>query len=143
MDYLIDMGMKTCRVCKLILDYSMFHRDKTRCDGFGYVCKVCKKSSSNKQKPPSKEKKAEYTRRYYQTANGRDVTLRQSKKWQKTEKGQHHIKVRLKKERDSLGDHYIKQLLAKGRFSMKFIPKEMVELKRLHLLIKRLMKEES
>lgn len=39
--------MKKCSCCKQMLDYSCFHRNKTRGDGLRAICKVC---AQNKQR---------------------------------------------------------------------------------------------
>lgn len=35
--------MKTCSKCKIEKEYSEFHTDKSKKDGYRYECKVCKR----------------------------------------------------------------------------------------------------
>lgn len=64
------MTTKVCTKCntnKLLKD---FYKDKTRVDGYSYVCKVCKKGKDRKYYLNNLEAKKKHSREYYQNNKG-------------------------------------------------------------------------
>lgn len=134
--------MKICSKCGALKIISDFYRDKSRADGYNYSCKTCIKALRVEFRAGVEQgKKAEYQRKYYRTDGGKEATLRAINKYQQSEHGRVKRNIAEQRSRDNLSDKYIKSSIARGRISMKVVPTEMVELKRVYLQIKRELKE--
>lgn len=57
--------MKTCTKCQVEKNYSEFTRDKSRLDGYEYVCKSCKKKRSDKYIAGNKLRIKKYSTAWY------------------------------------------------------------------------------
>ena len=62
--------MKICTKCKKQKPISEFHKDKSRKDGFRYVCKKCLGNYYQKWQQIHKVKITKYNKDYYQTIVG-------------------------------------------------------------------------
>lgn len=63
---------KRCSKCKKIKRFSEFYKDRTRKDGYRYVCKICQYES---------------LKEYRQTEHGKNICKKILRKYQRTQKG--------------------------------------------------------
>ena len=60
------MMTKSCSKCGEVKAYEMFSRDKSRKDGYSYVCKVCESDRRKTYYEANKDKIIEYNKAYYE-----------------------------------------------------------------------------
>lgn len=60
------MNTKICNQCKLEKDFEQFIKDKSRKDGFSYICKLCRNDQFKKYRQENKEKINDKNKKYYQ-----------------------------------------------------------------------------
>jgi hypothetical protein len=114
---------KVCSKCGEKKIFSEFHKDKKKSFGVSHVCKICKKKFDKKYKAENKEKRT-VQHRIWASINKEKIRASQRKFDSK--------------KRNAMNDRYIKGLLvARTSLSSYDIPDDLVEVKRIHLLIKR------
>ena len=61
------MQVKRCSKCQKEKEYSEFPKDKTRPDGYGYMCKECKKEmkAAYRKNAENLKKIKEYNKKYH------------------------------------------------------------------------------
>ena len=79
--------MKTCSKCKESKELICFSKNKSRPDGFSYLCKQCSAEKDRKYQQANAEKFAEYYRKYRQ-ANAEKIAKNQRKYEQKQKQEQ-------------------------------------------------------
>ena len=113
-EYYEKNNNKTCSKCKKAKDINQFSKSKSTYDGFYPYCKKCDSIVSSKFRQDNKE-------HIYKTK-----------------------KAYNEKQNKELGDYYVKQCLLRGTIlKSKDIPQEVVEAKRDHLKLKRIIREEK
>ncbi len=114
---------KQCSKCKKILDTSMFWKNSTNISGFQAYCISC----HNKQKAKWIKKNPDK----YQKMNTK----------KRNPKAALNSKLRSRKMRKDLSDRYLRDIMTMGHsLKPKDIPIEMVEMHRINLKIKRVLK---
>lgn len=140
---------KTCCKCKCTKDIDQFWKKSKSWDGLQDHCKNCQRElqKARSQTPAFKESLARYrsenpekikesTRKW--AANNPEKAT----KWAK-ENAEKIPSIQLKakkRQREKLGDSYVRSTIARGIFSHTLIPTELVELKRQVLVNKRLLR---
>ena len=147
------MQSKICSKCKIPKTLDCFYKDKQVIDGISGVCKECRKKyqdSISKEKKSKyrnsvskekKEKKAKWQNNYFKTEKGKLARRSASKKYSSSEAGKLVKKKRNANRVKNLSESYVKGTISQGKFSPKIIPAELVELKRISILIKRELKK--
>ena len=120
------MQRKICSKCKNTKTLDCFYRDKRRIDGALGECKECRKKYKND---------------YFKTEKGKLARRSASKKYSSSEAGKLVKKKRNANRVKNLSESYVKGTISQGKFSPKIIPAELVELKRISILIKRELKK--
>lgn len=122
--------MKVCSKCKIEKDESEFYKDRVNKDGLQYRCKTCRKEYSKSEK--WKIYKSEYNKKYPKSEKRKEKLLEHRRKYYKSEKGRNNAKN---------SKSYMKKCLGLTKMSVKIIPQELIELKRIQLQIKREMEK--
>lgn len=60
------MNTKICNQCKIEKDFEQFIKDKSRKDGFSYICKLCRNHQFKKYRQENKEKINDKSKKYNQ-----------------------------------------------------------------------------
>jgi hypothetical protein len=137
--------IKTCSKCNMAKNIDFFHFKKGTKDGRRYTCKECTKIDKHESYLRNKETSAKY-RKYYREENRIKCNLNQqswrsdNKEKTNTYNERYKIKIRerAKKYIDSAAASYIKHLICyKTKLRVYDIPKELIELKRVQILITR------
>lgn len=129
--------LKTCRNCKACLSVDSFCRDRSRPDGHDGICKSCKYEVRNEQRraryriDPSFRNaavEAAASRRRDNPVASRDARLA----WRRA-------------QREQITDWYVRRLLANktGGIQPRQIPQGLVDVKRQHLLLLRLINQKE
>ncbi len=131
-------NFKKCSKCGEVKLLDCFSKNKTRKDGFEYVCKICRKSDKAIYQVVSKEKikirKAKWRDENTEKAN---AIMRA---WYAA--NQEKVKARNARYAKELTDSYIKNEIKKQTgVPNERITKDLIETKRLHILIKRKLKD--
>jgi hypothetical protein len=157
------MVLRKCSKCGVEKELcpENFHRSKRIALGFGYTCKTCKllalklwkKANPDKVKAQRKRKHAKYPEKRREERKRRRINnpekwkayqkrKRESEKARDPEKYKAKRDAQKQRARERLANWYIKNLLVRGsNLSRKDIPQELVEAKRLEVLITRKVKE--
>lgn len=128
------MKTKRCRKCGEIKCYEMFNLDKSRKDGYSYLCKICISDRSKTYYEANKEKKNEYSKAYnkankekiselkkaYYNLN-KDKIKERHKAYRKTNKDK--IKERYKARYISNKEIYLEKSSRRRALKRKAIPK--------------------
>ena len=114
---------KTCSMCKIVKDISMFFRDKNRKDGRKYHCKECSSIMNKRWRKNNPDK-------YKQICNPKRIKeLTVSSKY------------RSRQNRHDMSNYYIRDLMTMhSNLRPKDISDELVELYRINLKLKRELK---
>jgi hypothetical protein len=143
---------KTCNKCFEIKPLIFYHKNKSMKDGHHGMCKECRSkhdnwASRNKAHCSLRAKKyyennkitcSEGAKNWYM--NNKDRRMQLNKIWvsDNLEKVRINMKKQNKKSRDTLDDNFIKsQIVQRTKIKRKDIPKDLIELKRVQLLINR------
>jgi len=135
-------GMKTCGMCKIEKLYLCFGRSSHRVDGYRWECKECRRLIVIRDKA----KKLAYDEKYRN--DNREAIRERNRNYGMANRKKLNVQnnVYRRKGREALSDDYIKQAL-NGESNFKFklgeIPQEMIEAKRLQLMIWRMTHENS
>ncbi len=146
--------MKMCSKCKIEKPFAEFHRDKTKKDGFDYRCKSCIADKSLlyglKNAEMLRVKSADYRRnctdKYKVTKKKSDEKFRanEANRLKHIEYARCHYSRNKDKWAESsskhvslLTDYYVSCQLHMGKSATK----ELIEAKRIHIQIKRKLKE--
>jgi hypothetical protein len=126
----IPEGHKKCTKCLEVKAFSEFHKAKQYKDGLVYNCKDCAKQRVSIWQKNNPEK---CYKKYINYVN-------KTPKYRETKKKK--IQEYKKKERENLDDRYIKEtLMQNNNLKASDIPQEMIEVKRMQLMIRRQLKE--
>ena len=117
---------KKCNKCKKVKDVSNFYKRNDRTNGYRYICNVCDNIESNERRKKS-------------------GWINEKKRQGKGSKHSKQSKINSQKHRDEMSDMYIRGLITKKSKDLKpeDIPAELVELYRLNLKLKRLLRQEK
>lgn len=121
--------MKVCSKCKVEKDESEFGKNIDNKDKLQYRCKTCNKEYSKSEK--WKIYKSEYNKKHPKSEKRKEKLLEYHRKYLKSEKGKNNAKN---------SKSHIKRCLGLIEMSVKIIPQELIELKRIQLKIKRELK---
>ena len=135
--------MKTCSKCKVEKPFAEFHRDKTKKDGFDYRCKSCIADKSLlyglKNAEMLRVKSADYRRnctdKYKVTKKKSDEKFRANEA--NRLKHIEYARCHYSRNKALLTDYYVSCQLHMGKSATK----ELIEAKRIHIQIKRKLKE--
>ena len=152
--------MKTCLRCKIDKPLVEFFSDIQRKDNKSPYCKVCHRDIKRLRKLANPEKisaqkrasylrnidtKKRYDKIYH--AMHKEKKNAQSKIWKNNNRDRYNQRCNMlhKRHRVNLEDEYIKTRLMENAIAMKRadIPQELIEIKRLTILIKRRVKDEN
>jgi hypothetical protein len=116
---------KKCNKCKKVKDVSNFYKRNDR-NSYRYICKPCDNIESNERRKKS-------------------GWISEKKRQGKGSKHSKLSKINSQKHRDKMSDMYIRGLITKKSKDLKpkDIPAELVELYRLNLKLKRLLRQEK
>ena len=116
---------KTCSMCKVIKDISMFYRDKSRINGRKTNCKVCSEVMNRNWRKNNPDKYSKYNCSH-----------------RRNEEMKIKSKIRSRTNRKNLTDSYIRDLITMQNTNLKpeDIPNNLVELWRINLKLKRALK---
>lgn len=129
--------MKTCSKCETEKHLSEFHRCSKVSDGRAAVCMTCVAENW----AANREKYTKQKRKHYR--ENRDRILKdQSDRNKDNPKRQQYQKEWCKRNRDDLGDIYVKQVLVhKNGFISECVTPDLIKAKRALLKLKRALKE--
>ena len=115
---------KKCNKCKKVKDVSNFYKRNDRTNGYRYICNVCDNIESNERRRKS-------------------GWISEKKRQGKGSRHSKLCKINSQKHRDEMSDMYIRSLITKKSKGLKpeDIPEELVELYRLNLKLKRLLRD--
>ena len=116
---------KTCSMCKVIKDISMFYRDKHALDGRKRNCKECSEIMNKRWRKNNPDK---YTKYNCSPRRNKEMKIKS--------------KMRSKQHRLDMTDSYIRDLITMQNTNLKpeDIPNNLVELWRINLKLKRALK---
>lgn len=147
--------LKTCSKCKQELPVTAFHKNRSRPDGLRTYCKFChcatnrKWSNENPEKVRATRKicvnnnpeKYRITKESWKKANLEKVT-NYKRKWEKN--NPEKTRLNQSKKAKELRDGYIVYILNKTYgLTRELIPQELIEAKRAHLQLVRILKEDK
>ena len=152
--------MKTCLQCKIEKSLDSFYNEAVRKDKKSPYCKDCHRERKRLAKLANPEKisaqkhasyirnidtKKRYDKLYH--VMHKEKKNAQTKAWRKNNKDRYNLRCNMlhKRHRENLEDEYIKTRLMENAIAMKRadIPQELIEIKRLTILIKRRVKDEN
>ena len=119
--------MKICTKCKVEKDESLFSKNRSRCDGLSSICKDCHAKYCVKYYSNNKDKLRDYSTTY---------------RLNNLEKTREAARLGVKRSADDLSRMYIIKLIKQNtRLKPKDIPIELIEAKRMQMMINRKLKE--
>ena len=162
-----EVKKKKCSKCGEVKALSEFNKDKSNKNGYASVCRSCKieysRNHYNKNKAKLAEKQRDYkeknrdkvneaARKYVRENNNkinkyrRELRKKDTDKARRTDREYHKknrdiITGRRTKKRESLSDAYVRNILVNVFcIDKNIITQEMIEIKRLEMTLKRLIK---
>lgn len=134
------MKTKVCSSCKIEKNFSCFSKDNGRKSGLSSACKECRKKICERYR----NKNIEILRKKGREKDPKKRKV-QSKKYYKFNKEKVLLiaKNHKKKSREELKDSYVKRTLTETGFPNKAITNEIIEIQRLIIQAKRLLKNKN
>lgn len=141
--------MKICTKCKVEKDESMFYRTYTRKTAFSWWCRDCVRKYNSNNKDKIKKRKANYYVKNKDKINEYGANYRANNKDKNRERmasyreaNRDKIRERSASDRKNLEKKYLIVLIRhKSTLKVKDIPAELIEAKRMQMLINRTIKE--
>ena len=130
--------MKTCPKCLIASDESKFHKNKSLKDGLARLCKECQTKARRESYLRSTEIHHEKSTSWY-ARNVEKVNARAREHYKID--GLQKTKLKQQRRRDELRDSYLKKMIQVSIGACISVPDSLIELNRLHIQIKRLIKE--
>ena len=136
--------MKVCSKCKQSKPLSEFHKNRSLPGGHHYYCKPCRKSYETPLRKIHRENRKEQQKEYRKRPEVAERENARYKRYYHSLSGEKKKLYMARKRRNArhqskqLSDGYVRGILAKKTSILPSeIPQELVDLKRVHLLIKR------
>ena len=136
---------KQCTKCKEIKELILFIKRSANKSGYGSWCKKCHNVYSKKHRIDNPEKYKQWHKNWEN--NNKEKRLEMNRNFRKTDKfkvwKKAYMKIQWKNAIDNLSDYYIKYLLS-SRTSLQTIdiPHEMIEAKREHIKLIRILRDD-
>lgn len=136
----MEQQTKCCTKCGETKPMEGFSASKRNPDGKQYACKACNAAISAEWRRNNPDKGRVYTSRWAKSPKGKAYRSA----YQLSPAGKAARARRNVKRRENLGVSYIKHLLTdRTNVSYRQLPKSLIDLKKLHMLIKRELKNEQ
>lgn len=152
-------GLKTCCVCRRALPFSLFYREARRLDGLKPDCKQCDKEGRRRYVARHSEAVKSRLAGYY--TENRDQISMQHREYRQSHVDEDNARARAwalanpkkrkaitrrhdQAKRDQLADSYVRYVIHRTTaLPSHAIPQKLIEAKRAHLVLIRLLKEKQ